>query len=114
MVTHLAETGSIHHDLVNLAHFLQEKVYSGPLKDVKVMPMVLYLDWDDKIRLLDSLNIIWCSMVQLSRGNVGYEIWTRTLKLLCTSVSSRSRTRHFRPACCGAIGGSRGRGTPSW
>src|SRR5277367_6068890 len=60
--THLAETGSIQHDLVNLAHFLQEKVDSGPFKDVKVMPMVLYLDWDDKIRLLNSLNTIWYSM----------------------------------------------------
>lgn len=37
----------------------------------------------------------------------------RTLKLLCTRVSSKSKTKHLRPACAGVMGGKSGLGTPS-
>ena len=36
-----------------------------------------------------------------------------TLKLLCTRVSSKSKTKHLRPACAGVMGGKSGLGIPS-
>jgi len=72
-----------------------------------MMPMILDFNWDDKISLLYGLNKdSWL-------GRLAGKIKNHTLKLLWTSVSSKSSTRHFLPACCGAIGGNKGLGTPS-
>ena len=50
---HLAQAGGEDHDLVDLAHFLEEGVDARTFDDVDVVPVVLDLDRDHVVRLLD-------------------------------------------------------------
>lgn len=54
----LAETGCEDDDFVDFAHLLQKVVNTRPLEDVEMMPVVLYLDWDNKVRLLYRLHSV--------------------------------------------------------
>lgn len=106
-VTYFAQASSKHNNLVELAHFFQEVVNPGPLDNVHVVPMILNFNRNHVIGMLDRL-------MPVVRGGSKTAEPGLTLKLLCSRVSSRSSTRHLRPACCGARGGKSGRGTPSW
>jgi len=59
--TYFAQTCGVHDDFVELAHPFEEKVDTRALEDVKVMPMVLDFDGDDKVGLLNGLPIERCS-----------------------------------------------------
>lgn len=54
---YLAQTGCEHHDLIYLAHLLQEVVDAGALDDIHIMPVILDLNRYDIIRLLDGLKL---------------------------------------------------------
>lgn len=101
--THLAQACREHDHLVYLPHLLEEPIDTGALQHVEVMPERLDLDGD---------NIVWrryrLYAHHFLRNYVCNPTTTQTFRLLCTSVSSRSSTRHLRPAYSGAMGGSRG------
>ena len=87
----LAQTCREDDDLINFAHFFKEVVHARALDYVHVVPVVLDFDGHNIIGLLNRLH------GKVRHRNLSErEIW-RTLKLLCTNVSSRSRTRHLRP-----------------
>ena len=109
LATNLAQTRRKHDHLVQLAHLTQEIVHAGPLQDVKVVPVVLDLNRHDVVRGRYGLWRTDRECTRRDRSNVA-----RTLKLLCTNVSSRSSTRHLRPRYLLAMAGNSGRGVPSW
>lgn len=107
MNAYFTQTRSEYYNLVNLSHLLQKVIDTRSLDHIDVVPVVLDFNRYDVVGLLYRL----CAWVQCDDNSI--YTGERTLKLLCTNVSSRSSTRHLRPACCGASGGSSGRGTPS-
>ena len=53
--TNLAQTGSIHDDFEQVAHCPEKIVHTWSLEDVKVMPVGLDFDGNDKVGLLNGL-----------------------------------------------------------
>lgn len=86
----LAQTGGEDNNLVNLAHLLQEVVDTGALDDIDIVGLRLNFDGDNVVGGWEHLRVVVSAAVL--RPTV-----SRTLKLLCNKVSSRSSTRHLRP-----------------
>lgn len=57
VMPYLAQAGCEHHNLIYLAHLLQEVVDTRALDDIHIMPVILDLNRDDIIRLLDGLKL---------------------------------------------------------
>lgn len=66
-ITNLAQTSSEHNDFVDLAHLLEEIVHTRSLDDVHIVPVVLYLNGNNVVRLLYRLYAI-LACVNLRRG----------------------------------------------
>lgn len=54
-MTNLANRSSEHDHLIYFAHLPQELFDTGPFDDVDIMPLVVYFDRYDKIRVRDEL-----------------------------------------------------------
>ena len=91
MVTYFRYRRCENNNFVQLADSLHESVHAGAFDHVDIVILAFNLHRNSKISLMENL-----SDSQHKQANRG----TRrelTLKLLCTNVSSKSRTRHFFP-----------------
>ena len=96
----LGHRGGEDDDFVELAHALEESVDARAFYYVDVVVLAFDLDGDGHVRLMEDLS----SSQRLASKRRNDD--SLTLKLLCTSVSSRSSTKHFRPLNSGLSGGS--------
>lgn len=83
--------------LVKLSDSFHECINARAFDDIDVVVLPFDLDRDGEISLVQNLRV-------LEFANLDTEV-KLTLKLLCTKVSSRSRTKHFLPLCSGRMAG---------
>ena len=87
-------------NFVQLTNSFQECVNAGSFDDIDIVILAFNFDRYRKVRLMENL----CNLSE-SKNTIDCHV-TLTLKLLCTNVSSRSSTKHFRPCRSCFIGGN--------
>jgi hypothetical protein len=96
-MTYFGNGGSEHNNLIEFAHTLHELVHARPFDHIDIVVLTFNFDWYGKVSLSEYLG----ARQHLYLGIVWIQL---TLKLLCTSVSSKSNTRHFFPLNSGLSG----------
>jgi hypothetical protein len=93
---YLGHAGRENHHFVQLSHPLHELVDARSFYDIDIVKLAFYFNWNGKVGLVENLRQVSHPQPATVR---------RTLKLLCTSVSSKSSTKHFLPLISGRFGG---------
>jgi hypothetical protein len=98
-VTYLGDGCSKDNNFIKLTNALHELIHAWSLDDVNVVVLAFYFNGNGEVCLMQDLTAV--STKQTGERGGARE---RTLKLLCTKVSSKSSTKHFLPLNRGAIG----------
>jgi hypothetical protein len=88
------------HHFIKLANPLHELINTWTFDDVDIVVIAFNFNRNREIGLVQDL------FSSISDVTDTYFLSRPTLKELCTSVSSKSKTRHFLPRCSGLMGPS--------
>lgn len=97
LMMYLRDRGCENNDFIKLANPLHELIHARSLDHVHIVVLPFDLHGNGEVGLSKDL----CVCQQSNRMDQSIVL---TLKLLCTRVSSKSRTRHFFPLNSGLMG----------